>query len=54
MISDVLSNAFFGLSLRRLGAELEGGGLNPSSHHVVENPEAYQGAGWQEEETTII
>ena len=37
MISDELSNAFFGFSLRRPGAELEGGGGVPP--HAVENPD---------------
>ena len=47
MISNELSNAFFGFSLRCLGAELEGGGGgHKSPHQVVENPEAHQGAGY--------
>ena len=45
MISDELSIALFGFSLRRLEAELEGGGVLPPPHQVVENPEAHQGAG---------
>ena len=47
MISDKLSHAFFGFSLRRLGAELQGGSQQPPPpHQVVENPEAHQGAGY--------
>ena len=47
MISDELSTAFFGFSLRRLGAELagEGRGINPPPPHVMENPDIQQGAG---------
>ena len=42
MTSEELSNSFFRLSLRRLGAELEG--RPPPPHQVVENPETHQGA----------
>ena len=42
MIFDELSNAIFRLSLRFLGAELEGGVRRPPPHQVVENPEAHQ------------
>ena len=47
IISPELPNAFFGFSLRRLGVELEAGGLqhHPPPHQVVENPEAHQGVG---------
>ena len=45
MISDGISNALFGFSLRRLEAELQGGLNKPPPHQVVENPEAHQGAG---------
>ena len=45
MISDELSNTLFGFSLRRLGAELQGGSQQQPPHQVVENPEAHQAAG---------
>ena len=47
MISDELSNAFSGFSLRRLWSELEGGkgDQTPLQEHVVENPHSQQGAG---------
>ena len=42
MTSNELSNAFFGFSLRRLGAMLEGG---VSTHHyVAQNSGTHQGA----------
>ena len=44
MISDELSNANFGFSLRRLGAELPGMGVSTTPPSGGENPEAYQGA----------
>ena len=48
MTFDELSNALFGFSLRRLGAELQGGSQPPTPpHQVVENPEAHQGAGYE-------
>ena len=45
MISDELSNAFFGFSPRRLGTKLEGEGMFKYSQHVVENPDSQQCAG---------
>ena len=46
MIFDELSNAALRVSLRCLGAELEGGGRsNAPPQQVVENLEAQQGAG---------
>ena len=45
VISDELSNALFGFSLRRLEAELQGREAPPPPpHQVVENPETRQGA----------
>ena len=45
MISHELSNALFGVSLRRLGAELQGGLNNPPPPSGDGNPEAHHGAG---------
>ena len=48
MIFRELSNAAFRFSLRRLGAEIMGGGGRsnaPPPQQAVENPEAQQGAG---------
>ena len=45
MNSDELSIVFFRLSIRRLGAEIDGGVFKHPPHEVVENPEAHEGAG---------
>ena len=47
MIFRELSNATFRFSLRRPGAEIQGGRSNapPPPQQAVENPEAQQGTG---------
>ena len=45
MIVNELSNAAYCVSLRCLGAELDGSFSNTSPQQVVEIPEAQQGAG---------
>ena len=44
MISDELSNALLGFSLRCLGAELAGGG-GSTPQHAAKNPDSQRGAG---------
>ena len=44
MVSNVLSNTAYRVSLRGPGAELEGD-INIPPYQVVENLEAHQGAG---------
>ena len=50
MIFRELSNAAFRFSLRRPGAEIMGGGgvQTPPPQQAVENPEAQQGAGYND------